>query len=215
MTSDFVQEVDRAQALREEKLTTYTVVETYTLRNTRFSESAELVAHMTYTKGQGKTYQVISRSGPSFLQTAVLDRVLKEEEEMSRGDVRKSAMVTSANYVLKPSGEQMVEGRACETIEMAPRKKSTHLLQGKAWVDKQTHNLVRVEGRPTASPSIWAGTPLVIRDYIEIGGFAFARRSQAISQNFLLGHSELIIEYSGYHVDQLEVPASPAGKSIQ
>jgi hypothetical protein len=213
--SDFVQEVDRAQAAREEKLTAYRVVESYTLRNTRFSEPAEMVVNVSYTKGHGKTYQVISRRGPSFLQTSVLDRVLKEEEEMSRGEMRSSALVTSTNYVMKPLGEVILDGRTCETLELTPRKKSTHLLLGKAWVDMRTHNLIRVEGKPTASLSFWAGAPYVIRDYIEIGGFAFARRSHATSHNFLLGHSDLMIEYSGYHVDHLDGSPSTTGKTIQ
>jgi hypothetical protein len=212
---EFVREVDLAQAAREEKLTAYRVTETYTLRNTRFSELAVMVVHVSYQKGHGKSYQVVSRVGPSFLHTAVLDRVLKEEGEMSRGEIRENALVTSVNYTMKLLGQQILEGRTCEVLELTPRKKSPHLLQGKAWVDAKTHNLIRVEGKPTASISFWAGAPLVIRDYIEIGGFAFARRSRATSHNFLLGHSELIVEYSEYHIDQLEASPPPAGKTIQ
>jgi hypothetical protein len=201
---DLIRDIDRAQNSREEKLTAYSVTEIYKLHNARFTESAEMVVNVAYKKGSGKTYQVVSRSGPSFLQTGVLDKMLKEEGELSRGQTRESAMVTSANYKMKPLGQQVLEGRTCEMLELTPRKKSSHLLQGKAWVDARTHNLIRIEGKPTASPSFWAGSPQVTRDYVEIEGFSFATRTRATSQSFLLGKSELVIEYSNYHVNHLE-----------
>jgi hypothetical protein len=201
---DVIGDIDRAQTSREENLTAYTVTERYKLHNARFTESAEMVVNVEYKKGVGKTYQVVSRTGPSFLQTGVLDRMLKAEAELSRGQARASAVVTSANYKMKPLGQQILEGRTCEMLELTPRKKSAHLLQGRAWVDSRTHNLIRIEGKPTASPSFWAGSPLVTREYVEINGFSFATRTHATSQSFLLGKSELVIEYSNYHVDHLE-----------
>ena len=202
---DLVREIDLAQAAREERLAAYTVMETYQLRNARFSESAEMVVAVSFRKGEGKTFRVLSRRGPSFLQTSVLDRMLKEEGELSRGETRKQALITSANYQLKPLGTQAWQGRKCEVLELAPRKKSSHTLRGKVWVDAGTHNIIRIEGKPTASLSFWAGSPLVVREYTEINGLSFATRSQAVSQSFLLGKSELTIEYSDYHVDQMEM----------
>jgi hypothetical protein len=201
---DLIRGIDQAQTSREEKLTAYSVTETYKLHNARFTETAEMVVNVAYKRGAGKTYQVVSRTGPSFLQTGVLDKMLKEEAELSRGKTRESALVTSANYQMKPLGQQVLEGRTCEMIDLTPRKKSAHLLLGKAWVDARTHNLIRIEGKPTASPSFWAGSPKVIRDYAEIEGFSFAIRTHATSQSFLLGKSELSIEYNNYHVDHPE-----------
>lgn len=191
-------EIDKAQLAREENVTGYTVTETYKLRNSRFSEPAEMVVNVTYAKGAGKTYKVVSRRGPSFLQSAVLDRMLKEEAEMSRGQMRTEALITSANYEMKLLGEAVIEGRRCKTVELTPRRKSPHLLIGKAWVDATTYNLIRIEGKPAASISFWAGAPNVIREYTEISGFSFARRSIAVTHGILLGRSEITVDYSNY-----------------
>jgi hypothetical protein len=196
--------VDRAQFAREENVTQYTVTETYKLRNSRFSDPAGMIVNVRYQKGLGKTYKVLTRTGPSFLQSAVLDRMLKEEEQMSRGDERKNALITSANYQMKLAGEKMLDGRLCDALELTPRRKSPHLLRGKAWVDASTHNLIRIEGKPAASLSFWAGTPNVVREYMEIGGFSFARRSLAVTEGFLLGRSELRVDYTDYHVGPLD-----------
>jgi hypothetical protein len=213
---DLIRDIDRAQTHREENLSAYSVTETYKLHNTRFSETAEMVVNVDYKKGHGKTFQVISRRGPSFLHTAVFDKMLKEQAEMSRGSTRESVIVTSANYRMKPLGQEVLEGHTCNVLELMPRRKSAHLLHGKAWVDAQTQNLIRIEGKPTASPSFWAGSPLVTRDYAEMESFSFAIRTRATSQSFFLGKSELLIEYSNYRIDHLEKPdASQKSNSIQ
>jgi hypothetical protein len=198
---NIVQEIDQAQDAREMRLTGYTVTEHYTIRNSRFSAPAETVVATTYVKGTGKTYNVISRTGPSFLQTRVFDRILKEEEEMSRGEQRKSALVTSANYRMKLVGQEDLDGRMCDVVELTPRTKSAHRLRGKAWFDSGSHVLVRIEGKPTSSPSFLAGYPDVVRDYTQVDGFSLARKSHAVSQTFLLGKTDLMIEYTDYRVN--------------
>jgi hypothetical protein len=196
-----VRAIDQAQVDREARLAGYTVTEHYLLRNSRFQDPAEMTVETTYVRGAGKTYHVVSETGPSMLQTHVLDRMLKEEAAMSKGEQRKKALVISANYDLKVIGQETLGGRNCDLVELNPRAKSPHLLKGKAWLDAGTHVLVRIEGRPTASPSFLAGKPEVIRDYTEIEGFSLAEKSHAISDSFLLGKTDLTIEYTNYRVN--------------
>src|SRR5206468_1575404 len=89
-----IQGVEQAQLAREEGVESYSVTERYTLRNSRFSEAAEMVVAVTYKKGSGKVYRVLSRKGPAFLQNTVFDRVLREEAAMSHGSEREDALVT-------------------------------------------------------------------------------------------------------------------------
>ncbi len=57
---------------------------------------------------------------------------------------------------------------------------------------------MKIEGRPSTSPSFLAGRPMIVLEYEDINGFAFAKRRQAVSDSLLLGRTELTIEYSGY-----------------
>jgi hypothetical protein len=102
---------------------------------------------------------------------------------------------------MKWVGEELLGGRKCEVVLLEPRRKSPHLLRGKAWVDAATRNMVRIEGRPAASLSFWASSPLVTREYFDIGDFSFASKSMAVSQSFLLGKTELTIDYDGYRIN--------------
>ncbi len=192
--------VDQAELDRETNLAGYSVTEHYTLRNSRFQTAAEMTVATVYTKGSGKSYRVLSRSGSSALQTRVLDKLLQEEAEMSRGETRQRALATSANYKMRLMGEESLAGRQCEVLELIPRTKSTHLLKGRAWVDAEDHSLVRIEGKPSASPSFWTGRPMIVREYERIDGFSLARKSHALSDGLLLGKTELTIEYSDYKV---------------
>jgi hypothetical protein len=196
-----IQGIDRAQQAREERLNGYSVTEHYTIRNSRFTAPAELVAAVTYMRDSGKTYRVLSRTGPPFLQSNVLDRILKEETDMSHGEARRSALITSANYRMRLTGQQDLDGRRCDVMELTPRVKNAHLLKGKAWVDAENQTLLRIEGKPVASPSFWARSPEIVRDYSDIGEFSFAQKSVAISSTFLLGRTEMTIEYTGYKIN--------------
>src|SRR5579863_9947937 len=172
LEENIIRGVDQSQVDREIHLTGYSVVEHYILRNSRFQTGVEMTVAAVYTKDIGKSYKTLSRSGSSTLLNGVLDKLLREEAEMSRGETRQHALVTSANYKMRLIGEESLSGRQCEVLELTPRTKSTHLLKGRAWVDKEDQSLVRIEGKPSASPSFWTGHPLIVREYEKIDGFS-------------------------------------------
>jgi hypothetical protein len=195
-----VHALDQADAWRAAHLAGYTVTEEYVIRSSRFNKSAAMTVETVYRQGQGKSYQVVARSGSAMLQTRVLDRLLKEEAEMSHGEARQRASVNSENYVIRLAGEENRVGRRCYVLELTPRAKSPHLLGGKAWIDQQDGSLVRIEGKPTASPSFLAGRPAIVRDYEKVGDFWLAKSSHAVSDSFFFGTTELSINYIDYHL---------------
>jgi hypothetical protein len=60
--------------------------------------------------------------------------------------------------------------------------------------------IVKLEGRPPTSASFFSGRPQIVREYKEVGGFALAQHSHAVSSSFLFGRSTVDIEYRNYHV---------------
>jgi len=198
---DLVRSLDQAEQAREDNLNGYTVMEQYTVRNSHFQTPAEMTVQTVYKRGEGKTYKVLSRSGPSILQNTVLDRLLASEREMSQGATRKHALITSANYDILPAGDAMLGSTKCKLVELIPHAKSTFLIKGKAWLNADDYTLVRVEGQPTASPSFFAGHPYIVRDYMSFGGFSLATKSQATSQSLLLGKTEVTIVYQDYRIE--------------
>jgi hypothetical protein len=152
-----------------------------------------------YRRASGKSRRVISREGSAMLQSRVFDRLLREEEEMSHTEERHRTLVDSQNYKMRLVGEESRSNRKCYILDLTPLRASTHLLKGKAWVDTEDGSLIRIEGRPAASPSFFTGRPVIDRDFEKIGEFWLAKSSHAVSENLLFGETELNIDYVDYH----------------
>jgi hypothetical protein len=198
---DLIQRVDSAELAREANLGGYTVSEHYSVfRNGGSQPAADTMVSTVYKKGQGKQYTVTSRSGSSLLQKYLIDRVLKEEAEVSKSDNRGAILVTSSNYDMEFERPESILGRDCLVLKLTPKRKSQYLVEGHAWVDAQNYHLVRVEGKLSAKPSFFAGIPTIRRDYQELQGFAVATSSRSESSSMLLGGTVLNIEYQNYQV---------------
>jgi hypothetical protein len=196
-----IQSIDAAELRRETRLRGYTVTEHYSLKSSRFSNPAEMMVETVYKKDQGKTYKVISRSGSAMLQSRVFDRLLREETDMSRGEARQQTLVNTRNYKMHFAGEEIRSGRKCYMLDLTPLKASSHLLKGRAWIDAEDGTLMRIEGKPTASASFFAGRPMITREYEKAGDFSLAKQTRAESSSFFFGKTELHIDYSDYRVD--------------
>lgn len=192
--------IDKAQEEREQILTGYTAREHYTVRNSRFNQSAELDATVVFQKGKGKTYTVLSRSGPALLQEHVIARILREDARLSGSVERSQNLLTSANYSMRLTGIQSLHGKPCYVLKIFPRVHNFALIEGEAWFDVKAFSLLRIEGRPAASPSFWTGKPLIEREYEVLGGLSFPKHSRATSKALITGKSELTIDYSEYKI---------------
>jgi hypothetical protein len=199
--ADLIQRVDDAELAREANLGGYTVTEHYSVfRNGGSQPAADTVVNTVYKKGEGKQYTVSSRSGSSLLQKYLIDRILKEEAEVSKSDKRGAILVTSSNYDMGFERPDSILGRNCLVLKLTPKKKSQYLVEGNAWVDAQNYHLVRVEGKLSAKPSFFAGIPTIRRDYQELQGFAVATSSHSESSSMLLGSTVVNIDYRNYQV---------------
>jgi len=203
---DVIRAIDAAERYRETNLAGYSVVEHYTISNGHFSMPAEVIVQTTYKRISGKTYEVLSRSGPSILKNRVMDRILEEEAKMSRGSVREQSLITSANYEMHLIGEQNIGDTSCLALELVPRVKSPHLLRGKVWVDSRSKVVIRIEGQPLVGESFFAGQPEVVRDYAPVDGISLAQRSHAISSGLIQGKTAITIIYDNYVVDRVPTP---------
>lgn len=194
--------IEKVQQNRDQKLAGYNALEYYKVHNSHFKESAELAARVFYTKSAGKSHQILWRRGPEFLQKRVINRILNEDDIFSRGSERSNVRLTSANYRMKVQGIRLFRGERCYVVNLRPRVNRVSMIEGTAWFKTTDFSLLRIEGKPAASPSFWTGRPFVEREYTVIDGFSFPKHSRATSSGFLSGKSELDIDYSKYEVSR-------------
>ena len=85
-------------------------------------------------------------------------------------------------------------------------------MKGTAWVDRSSYDVVRLEGTPSASVSMWIGTPHIEMEFSQIDGLWQPFRTAAVSTGLLLGTSELEIRYCDYVINpDHPAPSGAAG----
>jgi hypothetical protein len=199
-----IQLVDAAVQARVENVLAFTDVEHYAVY--RGKDSSQPVAQMTvrdsYKKGSGKTYTILSQSGSAVVLKLGLRPLLDNETRINQPGQVAASWFTSANYSmkLKPGGIQDLNGRACYALAIAPKQKAPNLIDGTLWVDASDGSIVQVQGAPSKSPSIFAGTTHMMREYRNIDGYAMATHARAESSSFLFGRTVVVIDYSDYHL---------------
>jgi hypothetical protein len=203
-TAAVIQRVDAAVKARVESIAGYTVTEHYAVyRNTdETNPVAEMTVKTTYQRDTGKSYTIISQTGSGIIRSLVLGAILDNEKRISLPGNREGAWITSANYEmkLKPGGTQLLDGRDCLVLTLAPKRKAPYLVEGTLWVDSKDGSIVQVQGAATRSSSVFTGPTQVIRQYTNIEGFSQATRVRAVSNSFMFGQTIVRIDYQDYQV---------------
>jgi hypothetical protein len=188
----------REQALRFDRIESYTRMQRYSVIAERFGLKAEMVAKVHRDRIKGKTFEVLSRSGSAVMQNHVFDPLIEAEITTSHEG---GELLTTENYSFRLEGREEFAGRQCYVVETTPRHKDKRLLKGKIWVDPEDFGIVHVEGRPSESLSFWVGKPMIVQDFTRISGFWWARERQSHIDSFFAGTAELTIDYSDYQFE--------------
>jgi len=198
-----IHDLDAANQARFDNVLGFTDVEHYVVfrGSDQIKPAAEMTVKMTYKRGVGKDYVVVSQSGSSLIQKVGLRPLLENEKTINHPATVAQSWFTSANYEmhLKPGVTQTIDGRPCLAISISPRHKAPNMIDGTLWVDAATHTLVEVEGVASKSPSIFAGTTKMMRRYVNMGGYSMAVHARAESTSTLFGRTVIVIDYSDYH----------------
>lgn len=198
-----IQRIDAAVRARYEHVIAFTDMEHYTVyRGDDLSHpAAEMMVKVMYRKGQGKSYKILSQSGSRLIQKFGLRPLLENEKKINNPATVEQSWFTSANYEMRPKQGQaaILEGRTCAEVSITPRRKAPNMVLGTLWVDVRDGSIVRVEGIASQSPSIFAGTTKMLRQYAQVNGYAMAMHARAESSG-VFGHTVVTIDYAGYQL---------------
>ena len=200
-----VPRIDASVQQREQGLLGYTVNEHYAVfrRKDEQHPAAEMFVKTTYRKEAGKSYTIVSETGPELLRK-ILEEVLDSEKRMTQPANRATAVLTSANYEMAVKGSAQVDGRDCMMVTLKPRRTSPYLFNGTIWVDEKNASIVQLEGTSSKSASVLAGPSQVMRQYAPIGGFAMATHAKAVTNSWVLGQTTIKIDYTGYSLQTVQ-----------
>jgi hypothetical protein len=197
--------IDAAVQKRFEHVLGFTDIEHYAVFRGKDEThpAAEMTVKTTYKKGVGKSYEVQSQSGSAIVQRFGLRPLLDNEKIVNLpGNVERS-WFNSANYQMKlrPGGVVQLDGRDCYVLDVKAKRKAPNMINGQLWVDAKDGSIVKLDGIATKSPSAFAGTTHLMRQYVELEGYPMGTHARAESNSALIGRTVVVIDYGEYHLE--------------
>ena len=200
-----IRALDAENQSRFEHVLSFSNIEHYVVfrGKDQVNPAAEMTVKVTYRKGVGKNYEILSQSGSGLVVKYGLQPLLDNEKTLNDPATVAQSWFTSANYemTLKPGVTRTINGRPCLALAIKPKRKAPNMIDGTLWVDVRDHTLAEVEGIASKSPSIWAGTTHMMRQYTNMQGYAMAIHARAESSSMFFGRTVVTIDYSDYHFE--------------
>lgn len=187
-----------AETSRFDHIEAYTRLQHYAVTSERFNIRADMVVRMRRDRMKGKTYEIVSRSGSTVIQTHVFDPLVQAEIDASK---QGGELLVPENYSFRLTGREDYAGIHCYVLESEPKHKDKRLLKGRIWVNTEDYGIVHIEGRPSDSLSFWVGRPMIVQDFTRISGYWWASERHSYIDNMFLGKSDLAIDYSDYRFE--------------
>jgi hypothetical protein len=137
------------------------------------SQYGEYEVQRHYSAPRTLVFKALRFTGDAFVKTNVITRLLQSEVDHVQKDDPGLNAISPANYKFSYKGTSQLEGRLVHVYQLKPRQKRASLFKGRIYIDAYTGSLVRAEGRPARSPSLFIKKIEFVQDYADIGPFTF------------------------------------------
>jgi hypothetical protein len=144
------------------------------------------------------TYDALRFQGDDTVKKQVIARYLQAEEQAQHDP---SMAVSPDNYKFKYKGRNQMDGREVHVFEVTPKKKRQGLYRGELWVDSATYLRVQESGYLVKNPSIVLRKVHFVRTYEIRDGLSVPRQLQTVADTWLVGKTELTIDYKNFSLD--------------
>ncbi len=184
-------------ALRENRklLRPFTVKRQYQLLDKQSRPKAELVADITYRPPAQGQYRIESSSGG--LGEKVLRDILAKETETAQDSRHRE--LSRENYDFQFLREETLGGSRCYVLAMNPKREEKDLVRGQVWVDAQSYNIRRLEGKPVKSPSWWLRDSSILMTFAEVNGMWLRTATYAVANLRFKGRYTMVSRDVEYH----------------
>lgn len=196
----------QARAENRVRLRPYIVTRNYKLFGKDESKAkAEVIADVAFVPPDSKKYTIQETNGSGVGQVLVR-RMLAGEAEVEKDHL--ATDLSADNYDFRFVREADVNGQRCYVLELLPRRKEQHLLNGNIWVDADTYLPRRFEGEFAKSPSWWVRDVSVTFVYGDVGGMWLQTATEAAANVRILGRSTMVSRDVKYKITELVATAS-------
>ena len=194
--------VERFLAAGAPPLVTYRARRTLTA-STRGGSMTASVDAWTSVDANGKfRYEITSERGSDLIRRRVLIAAL-EEERRAWDEHDTSGDLIPANYIFHVDDERNGDYLR---IRLEPRRKSSMLVDGLAFVTHDDLDIVRIEGELSKRPSFWTRRVEITRHYARVGGVRVPIEMHSSADVRMVGTSMFSMVYDYVAVNGKPVP---------
>jgi outer membrane lipoprotein-sorting protein len=174
----------------------YQVLREYRLSG---SNSSNVVVEVNFRPPTSKDYR-IQRSSGSKRGEQVVRNLLDHEVDTTSSRSKTKTAITRENYDFAYIGDEVSDGQACYVLEIKPKRKEKDLIAGKAWIDKRSFLVRRIEGEISKTPSWWLKKVRVKLSFGDYEGTWLQSSMEAVADVRIVGLHTLtsqILDYRG------------------
>jgi hypothetical protein len=153
---------------------------------------SEVTAEISFVPPKRKDFKITETAGSSRGE-GIVRHILETEAKAAASGTAPGA-ITRENYDFQLAGETSINGRECFVLVLLPKREDKSLLAGKAFVDKSTFLIRRVDGDMAKMPSWWLKSVHVTLDFDEVDGMWLQERTRAVADVRMVGRHVLTSE---------------------
>ncbi|MBZ5664335.1 MAG: outer membrane lipoprotein-sorting protein [Acidobacteriia bacterium] len=187
-----IQRLEQAQRNAKPQVS-YQVIRQYQLSESNSSHvSSNVVAEVEYSPPDRETYVIQEHSGSSRGEQ-VVRRILDHESALVAGGPASwsAALLSRDNYAFTNLGESTLNGKSFYLLGLVPKRQEKELIAGRAWVDKNTFLIRRIDGELAKSPS-WLLKKVSVRlDFSDVSGIWLQSAMEATADVRFVGSQTL------------------------
>ena len=187
---DLISNVEHVQAANHERARAYVATREFEFFDKdKPQPSSRVIAEVQYQPPCTKKYAIRQATGNGQGER-VVRHILDSEAEMSKK--AEESDITRRNYDFRFAGNATLGTVPVFVLDLHPKRDDKRLVEGKAWVDARSYQILRVEGKLAQNPSWWLKEVHVRLDYGTAGGQWLQTDTTAVAQVRFFGQHTLI-----------------------
>ena len=146
---------------------------------------SQVKAEINVVPPHQRDYRIVESSGNDRGEK-VVRKILDHEATVEKSDHSATALVRE-NYEFADLGRETFKGVNCYVLGLKARREETGLLNGRAWIDPKTFDILKMEGTLAKSPSWWVKDVNVVVNFGQMAGVWTQISSDAMANVRMLG----------------------------
>lgn len=115
--------------------------------------ASEVKAEISVMPPNQRDYKIVEAKGNDRGEK-VVRKILEHESEAEKDSTPPSAIIRE-NYDFQLLGRENLQGTPCYVLKLQPKRKDSALIDGRAWVDANSFEILKIQGEMSKSPSWW------------------------------------------------------------